>query len=54
MIDHGLCDFATLLARFESFRTGAFANAVDDRLAKLVQHLRDWKRDDLARAIQVG
>jgi len=51
LLDHGLCDFATLMARFESFRTGAFANAVSDRLAKLAAHLRQWKRDDLVRVI---
>jgi len=45
--DHGLCDFATLMARFESFRAGVFANAVSDRLANLAQHLRRWKREDL-------
>ena len=51
LLDHGLCDFPTLLARMEAFRASHFANALPDRLAKLAQHLRDWKRDDLARAI---
>ena len=51
LLDQGLCEFATLLARFESFRAGVFANAVPDRLGKLAQRLRDWKRDDLARFI---
>ena len=51
LLDHGLCDFPTLLARMEAFRASVFANALPDRLAKLAQHLRDWKRDDLARAI---
>ncbi len=52
LLEHGLCDFSTLLARFESFRGGVFASALPDRLGKLAQHLRDWNRDDLARAIR--
>jgi hypothetical protein len=51
LLDAGLCDFPTLLARFESFRGGVFANALPDRLSKLAHHLRAWQRDDLARAI---
>ena len=51
LLDHDLCDFSTLMARFESFRGGVFADALPDRLAKLTQHLREWKREDLARAI---
>ncbi len=52
LLDYGLCDFSILLDRFESFRAGVFANAFPDRLAKLAQHLREWKRDDLARAVE--
>ena len=51
LLEHGLCDFPTLLARFELLRGGVYANAVPDRLAKLARHFRDWHRDDLARAI---
>src|SRR5206468_7306217 len=48
LLDRSFCDFQTFLARFDLLRTGAFANAVPDRLKKLAQHLRQWKRDDLA------
>ena len=51
LLDHGLCDFVTLTARFESFRAGVFATAVSARLANLAEHLRQWKRDDLVRII---
>jgi hypothetical protein len=44
LLDNGLCDHSTLLARFETLRAGPSANAVPDRLAKLAQHLRDWRR----------
>ncbi len=52
LLEHGLCDFSTLLARFEALRASAYANAVPDRLNKLAAHLRDWRCDDLARIIQ--
>jgi hypothetical protein len=52
LLDHGLCDFPTLLGRFESFRGGVFENALPDRLRKLAHHFREWKRDDLARAVE--
>ena len=51
LLEHGLCDFPTLLTRFELLRASPYANAVPDRLAKLAGHLRDWKRDDLARSL---
>lgn len=51
LLDHGLCDFPTLLTRMELLRAGVYANAVPDRLAKLARHLRAWKRDDLVRTI---
>lgn len=53
LLDQGLCDLPTLLGRFGSFRRGVFANALPDRLGKLAQHLRGWKRDDLARAVSI-
>jgi len=52
LLEHGLCDFPTLLARFELLRGGLYANALPDRLTKLARQLRDWQRDDLARAIR--
>jgi hypothetical protein len=54
LLNLGLCQFLTLLARFDLLRTGAFANAVPDRLAKLERSLREWKRDDLARALRTS
>jgi hypothetical protein len=51
LLDHGLCDFPTLLARMELLRAAPAANAVPERLAKLGRHLRNWGRDDLARTI---
>jgi hypothetical protein len=51
LLDHGLCDFSTLLERFRLLRASVHANALPDRLAKLARCLRDWKRDDLARAV---
>ena len=51
LLDHGLCDFPTLLTRMELLRAGVYANAVPDRLAKLARHLLAWKRDDLVRTI---
>lgn len=51
LLERGLCDFPTLLARMELLRTGSAANAVPERLARLARHLQDWKRGDLARAI---
>ncbi len=52
LLDHGFCDFPTLLARMELLRATVFANALPDRLAKLAGHLREWHRDDLARAVR--
>lgn len=46
----GMESFTILLARLEAFRASVFANTLPDRLAKLARHLRDWKREDLARA----
>jgi hypothetical protein len=51
LLDHHLCDFPRVLARMELLRAGVYANAIPDRLAKLTRHLREWKRDDLARSI---
>ena len=51
LLEQGLCDFSTLLARMELLRAGVYANALPDRLTKLTQHLREWKRDDLARTV---
>jgi hypothetical protein len=53
LLEHALCDFSTLLVRFEQMRAGPCANAVPDRLTKPARHLRDWRRDDLARIIQL-
>jgi len=41
LLDAGLCNFPILLARFETFRGGVFANALPDRLNKLAHRLRD-------------
>ena len=54
LLEHGLCDFTLLLARFELLRASAYANAVPDRLASLATHLRAWRREDLARAVKPG
>ena len=51
LLAHALCDFPTLLARLELLRAGASANAVPERLTRLARHLRDWRRDDLARTV---
>ena len=51
LLEHGLCDFSTLLTRFEALRASAYANAVPDRLTKLAAHLRAWRREDLARTV---
>jgi hypothetical protein len=51
LLAHALCDFPTLLARLELLRAGASANAVPERLTRLVRQLRDWQHDDLARTV---
>jgi Nucleotidyltransferase of unknown function (DUF6036) len=51
LLERGLCDFPTLLARMDLLRTGSAGNAVPERLARLARHLQDWNRSDLARAI---
>lgn len=53
LLELGLIEFPVLRERFQSFRASVFANALPDRLGKLAQHLRDWKRDDLARIVQI-
>lgn len=51
LLERNLCDFASFVQRFLLLRSSAFANAIPDRLTKLRAHLREWKREDLARTL---
>jgi hypothetical protein len=52
LLERGSCDFDTFLRRFLLLRSGAFGNAVLDRLSKLEARLRGWGRSDLAQIVQ--